>query len=60
MLRVSRMTIHRRIAARTIPALCIGRSPRIPRDFVQGLVDATRAGRTVVIEDLASPGTSAS
>ncbi|MGF1654291.1 MAG: excisionase family DNA-binding protein [Actinomycetales bacterium] len=50
----SDMTIRRRIAARQFPAVRIGRKSLVPRSFVEGLLAQAEAGRTVVVDELAT------
>jgi excisionase family DNA binding protein len=51
MLGCSPMTIRRRIEARVFPAVTIGRKSMIPREFVEAMVKAAKAGRTIVLEE---------
>ena len=54
MLGYSDMTIRRRIAARRFPAVKIGSKAMVPRAFVERLLAAAAAGRTVVVEEIAA------
>ncbi len=51
---VSAMTVRRRIKARQFPAVVIASVTRVPRAFVERLIQAAEAGETVVVEEYAA------
>jgi excisionase family DNA binding protein len=51
LLRVSEMTVRRAIRSGRLPAVIFGRSYRVPRAFVAGLLADAAAGQTVVVTD---------
>jgi excisionase family DNA binding protein len=54
MLGYSDMTIRRKIAAAQLPAVKIGSKAQVPRAFVEQVLAAVAAGRTVVLEEFAA------
>jgi excisionase family DNA binding protein len=53
LLRLSAMTIRRKVDAGQIPAIKCGSACRIPRAFIEGILRDALAGQTVVVEDYA-------
>lgn len=51
---MSRMTVLRAVADGDIPALILRGTFKIPRKFIENVVNAVEGGQTVVMEDFAA------
>ncbi|MEU1731361.1 helix-turn-helix domain-containing protein [Streptosporangium sp. NPDC020145] len=54
MLGVSRMTVDRAVKAGEIPSVKFRRTYKVPRNFVERLINVVESGESVVVEEYAA------